>query len=181
MKECQEYQEYNADKDCSLCTLYFIHVLIIIILLILSYNYMFRFLSLATVILLLDQGVKQLILKGEFLPYWLIKDQIGLVLEYNSGIAFSIPVSGTISLILSALIIISLVYYKYFYVEKSVLAGLVFAMIVGGALGNLIDRIRLDKVVDYIKILSWPTFNLADIFITLGFLFLIISFKKIRV
>jgi signal peptidase II len=47
-------------------------------------------------------------------------------------------------------------------------SGLIF----GGSLGNLIDRVRLGFVIDFIRIASWPTFNLADSAITIGALVL---------
>ena len=47
-------------------------------------------------------------------------------------------------------------------------------LLVGGAVGNLIDRLRIDSVVDFIDISAWPTFNLADIAITAGVIALIV-------
>ena len=44
----------------------------------------------------------------------------------------------------------------------------VTGMIVGGALGNLLDRVRTGSVTDFIKLPAWPAFNLADTSITLG-------------
>jgi signal peptidase II len=62
---------------------------------------------------------------------------------------------------------------------------IVFGIIVGGAVGNIIDRVRLDYVVDFIDMgignLRWFTYNLADAFITVGAVFLLVRevfFKK---
>ena len=56
---------------------------------------------------------------------------------------------------------------------------LALGLVLGGALGNLIDRVRLGAVVDFIDIgvneLRWPSFNIADLAITLGVITLIIS------
>ena len=50
----------------------------------------------------------------------------------------------------------------------------VTGMIVGGALGNLVDRVRAGSVTDFIKLPAWPAFNLADSAITLGVIALIV-------
>lgn len=62
---------------------------------------------------------------------------------------------------------------------------IVFAIIIGGALGNIFDRVRLDYVIDFIDMgigdLRWFTYNLADAFITVGAMFMFIRevfFKK---
>ena len=49
-------------------------------------------------------------------------------------------------------------------------------LLAGGALGNLIDRVRAGEVTDYIDVLSWPPFNLADVAITLGVVVLALSY-----
>jgi signal peptidase II len=49
-------------------------------------------------------------------------------------------------------------------------------LLAGGALGNLIDRVRADAVTDYIDVFTWPPFNLADIAVTLGVVALALSF-----
>ena len=54
------------------------------------------------------------------------------------------------------------------------------ALILGGALGNLVDRIFHGFVIDFISIWIYPVFNLADIFITLGVLLIILKYGKIK-
>ena len=49
-------------------------------------------------------------------------------------------------------------------------------LLAGGALGNLIDRVRMGEVTDYVDLLAWPPFNLADIAITLGVVVLALSY-----
>lgn len=92
----------------------------------------------------------------------------------NPGIAFGIPLGGTwlvVFLILVFLILLFL-YVKYLRADGWVsVFGL--ALVLGGAVGNIIDRIRLGYVVDYVSISVLPIFNLADIFIIIGILIMI--------
>jgi signal peptidase II len=53
-------------------------------------------------------------------------------------------------------------------------------LLMGGAAGNLIDRIRLGAVTDFIKIPYWPAFNIADICVTFGVLVLIYVLEKVK-
>ena len=54
-------------------------------------------------------------------------------------------------------------------------------MLLGGAAGNIIDRLRADSVTDFIKLpLGWPPFNLADASITLGILVLVLLIERSR-
>ena len=53
------------------------------------------------------------------------------------------------------------------------------ALIVGGALGNLADRLRLGYVVDFIHVRGWPVFNVADIAVVIGMALLFLRPKKI--
>jgi signal peptidase II len=55
---------------------------------------------------------------------------------------------------------------------------LAVGLLAGGAIGNLIDRVRAGAVTDYIDVLSWPPFNLADVAITLGVLVLALTYLR---
>jgi signal peptidase II len=63
-------------------------------------------------------------------------------------------------------------------VNKGTLVTCVLALIVGGAIGNLIDRIRLGYVVDFLDFRIWPVFNAADSAISIGTIVLIIYIIK---
>ena len=132
-------------------------------------------------IVMLDQGVKQLLLRVIDLPLWLVSDRIGLELVFNEGVAFSIPIRGFVSIVITSMIIIGIVFYYKKYIKSSLFSDVVFAMIIGGALGNLVDRLFYGSVIDYIKVFSYPTFNIADIAIVVGFLILVIFFDRIKV
>lgn len=53
-----------------------------------------------------------------------------------------------------------------------------FLLMISGGVGNLIDRIRLGKIIDFIDIKIWPVFNLADLFITIGLVIIVYSFFR---
>ncbi len=74
------------------------------------------------------------------------------------------------------LVLIFNLYRKSFF--KSRFRQLCLALILAGALGNLIDRIRLGYVVDFLDFRIWPVFNVADSAITIGVVLLILQILK---
>ncbi len=87
----------------------------------------------------------------------------GLLQGFNTGLIFiSILVMGII-----------LYYYNEIKVKEKLLL-FATAFVLGGAVGNLIDRLVLGFVVDFINFSFWPAFNIADIFITAGVIGLVI-------
>ena len=105
------------------------------------------------------------------------------MLAYNEGAAFSFLANEggwqkIIFALFAGLVSLALIYYL---LRKSyqLIAGFAFSFILGGALGNLIDRIYAGKVTDFIEWFAgsyhWPAFNLADSFITVGVTLLIIE------
>ena len=148
-----------------------------------------KWLVLTAVVIVADQATKSLVVaalsRGETLP---ITGFMSLVLAYNSGAAFSFLAGepgwqrwffATIAVLASAF----LVYLLKRGGGRLLCAGL--ALILGGALGNLWDRIVIGKVVDFLLLhyggWSWPAFNVADSAITVGAALLIIdSFRQRR-
>ena len=92
----------------------------------------------------------------------------------NEGAVFGISVPRMLPLIFSALIIIAACFFYYRYsLFNSRLAKIALGLIVGGSIGNLVDRLHLGHVVDFIDIrlwgdFHWPAFNLADTAIVIG-------------
>ena len=106
-----------------------------------------------------------------------------LTLHHNRGIAFGIRFGYWPQIIISFLVLSLLVAMAILQWEgktrNTFLNQALFGIIVGGALGNLSDRIRLGYVVDFIYLKPFPVFNLADLGITLGLLTLIVlNFKQ---
>ncbi len=109
-----------------------------------------------------------------------------LKLVYNRGGALGTDLGGSWFYLITSLLILSFVIYFIIANKKVRLIAIPLAAIAGGAIGNIIDRIRLGKVVDFLDvdffdfnimglhIERWWTFNLADSAITLGVIVLII-------
>lgn len=110
-----------------------------------------------------------------FLPFW------NWTLIYNQGAAFSFLANqgGWQKMFFNTFAIIISIYLIYFIIFKAYtcISGLAFSFILGGALGNLIDRLIFGRVTDFIDIYyrgyHFPTFNVADSFVTLGVILLI--------
>ncbi len=113
--------------------------------------------------------------------YSIINNFFTLEYSQNYGIAFGISIPQ-IFIILSIIIflpIIIIFLLKELSLSKNI-TKIIIALIIGGGLGNLIDRLTRGFVVDFISIWKWPIFNLADIYISLALLLIIIFYGKIK-
>ncbi len=98
---------------------------------------------------------------------------VEITLVRNPGGAFGLFQSGAIPLtIISLVVVAGIVIISRRGVPLSPLIGISLALQLGGALGNLIDRLRYGHVVDFINLQVWPIFNFADMSITIGILLL---------
>ncbi len=106
---------------------------------------------------------------------------IQLVNTRNRGVAFGfLPGSHVGVTILIALALLALLVYFARNADKP-LIWLPTGMLLGGALGNIIDRLKDGAVTDFIKLpLGWPPFNLADTSITLGIVILFLLIDHLR-
>ncbi len=102
----------------------------------------------------------------------LIKNVFHFTLVHNTGIAFGLFKDCGVAFIIIPLILTGLLVYNiYYYRHSEYLSRLyiiAFSLILGGAIGNLIDRISLGYVIDFIDLRIWPVFNIADSAITIG-------------
>lgn len=112
---------------------------------------------------------------------------LSLTYAENNGIAFSMLSGNRMFIVLISIVIIVflvLFLYKDFILKKeiSLFKELTFGILLGGILGNLIDRITRGVVIDYvsIKIFSYnfPIFNLADVAITIGVILISLYYLK---
>lgn len=122
--------------------------------------------------LALDQSSKFLVHKYLVLGSSIPSDGIfRLTFVTNSGGAFGLFPNQTFALTIASFIgifIVSLLYRSY-YPYKSRLANLSLGLLLGGATGNLIDRLLWKEVIDFIDVGMWPIFNFADAAIVVGF------------
>ncbi len=106
---------------------------------------------------------------------------VQLVNTRNHGVAFGLfPGGGAAVTILIALALLALLVYFARHSSES-LIWLPTGLLIGGALGNIADRVRAGSVTDFVKLpLGWPPFNLADASITLGILILFLLIDHLR-
>jgi signal peptidase II len=106
---------------------------------------------------------------------------VQLVDTRNRGVAFGfLPGNHVAVTILISLALLALLTYFALHSTRA-LMWLPTGMIVGGALGNILDRVRHGSVTDFVKLpLGWPPFNLADTSITLGILILFVLIDRSR-
>ena len=139
------------------------------------------FVSLSIFIVLLDQFTKYLMFYNKKL--FINKDFLLFKLDFvkNYGAAFNIFTGSRLFLSLVSIIFSILLIYLIF--RKNTLNSFElysYSFILGGTIGNGIDRIYKGFVVDFINlnIINYPVFNIADISINIGFIFLLYNFFK---
>ncbi len=133
------------------------------------------FLLSSLIIMYLDLYSKQffsLLLKEKSITiFW----EFMLKLQYNEGVAFSIPLKWIFQIIISFIVLIILITYNYKeYQFKNWISTIAVSFITWWALWNLYERIFKAEVTDFIQVFDWfPVFNIADSFICLGVIILL--------
>ena len=135
--------------------------------------------------MLLDRYTKNEVIINFSENVFFINNFINIDLIWNTGIGFGFlsTESSLIYNLVSALVGVVIVILCYFTIISEVTDKLIYAIIIGGAIGNFYDRLIFNAVPDFIDLhydrYHWFTFNVADIFITLGIIiFLINEFLK---
>ena len=138
----------------------------------------------STLVIVLDQFTKHWIAQafgfGEASP---ITSFFNLVLAHNTGAAFSFLAGAggwqRVFFIVVASVASAVILYLLRKHGQQTLFGLALSLVLGGALGNLIDRIRWGYVVDFLDFYygnyHWPAFNVADMAITGGVILLVLD------
>jgi len=138
------------------------------------------FYLIAVAIILLDQATKWVIVGtlrlGQGLP--VVPGFFDLVFVLNPGAAFSFlatlpdSVRNPFFITISVTAVILILVYRTRHLQQHELASLSLALVLGGAIGNLIDRLRYGMVVDFLLVhvyeYHWPAFNVADSAISVG-------------
>ncbi len=122
---------------------------------------------------LLDQASKAIIVRQmdlhESIP--LIKNVFSLTFIRNEGAAWGMFADHRwVFLVITGIAIIALPILLYYYRKEPFLFGFSLSLIIGGAIGNMIDRLFLGSVVDFFEFtfIDFPVFNVADICVTVG-------------
>ncbi len=137
--------------------------------------------TLAAIVITLDQITKAIVranipFGSHWMPLAWLAPYFRFVNWHNTGAAFGLFQSGgLIFAILAVIISIFIVIYYPQIPREEKLMRIAIAMQLGGALGNLIDRIRFGPVTDFISVGEFPVFNLADSCITVGVGLLILA------
>jgi signal peptidase II len=131
-------------------------------------------------VVVIDQGSKaiatSIVSRGdrvEVLPFLHLEN------VRNKGVAFGL--GGDISAVLIGVTIVLLLGLLVFFAARGRRGALVWvpaALLIGGALGNLADRVRDGAVTDFIDLPLWPTFNLADVAIVIGVFLLLLDVER---
>jgi len=135
-----------------------------------------HFALLSILILAADQGTKWLAVRdlaaGRSVP--VIGPALHLTLVHNRGTAFGIIPNWTPSLLAAAIALsVAVLLYNRHFLGRHLLVSLALALQLGGAAGNLLDRLCKGYVVDFVDLHVWPVFNLADVAITIGVILLL--------
>jgi signal peptidase II len=135
--------------------------------------------AVAVAVIVLDQAAKALV-RAEISRVEQIELILGIELVHtrNTGVAFSMLSGGGPLVVVLALVAVgALLAFFATHLERR-LIWLPTGLLLGGAAGNLIDRIRLGAVTDFIKFPHFPAFNVADMAVTFGVIALIYVLER---
>ncbi|WP_352419944.1 signal peptidase II [Proteiniborus sp.] len=146
------------------------------------------YVAISLIIIILDQIAKLYAIKLLKMnaPIVIIKDFLQLNYVENFGAAFGILQNKKmVFIIITTMVVIGIITYIRTNTNLTITMKIALSMVIGGAIGNLIDRIRLGYVVDFIDVKFWglydfPVFNLADSFIVIATLLIcyLVIFNK---
>ena len=136
----------------------------------------------AAVLLVLDQFTKHLVVHLKNQPAYVIIDGV-LELQYleNRGSAFGMLQNQKVFILFVGIVFLAVLLFFLFKLpeqKKFRIVHVLLAVIVAGGIGNMIDRFRLDYVVDFISfvLINYPIFNVADIYVVVATIGLFILF-----
>lgn len=137
---------------------------------------LFLFVLISSAVVLIDQLLKYFI-AANMQPAEsaaVINNIFHITYVQNTGAVFSLFKDSTTLLIWISVVVIGAVIYYYDKIPDKKYAVVSAALFLGGTIGNLIDRVRLGYVVDFLDFRIWPVFNIADSAITIGVLMMVV-------
>ena len=144
-------------------------------------------LTIILLVFIFDRITKLKILNNFSESSYYINDYINLELIWNTGIGFGLLSSSSILIYHSISIIIGIIIFAMLIVlirSEQLMEKTIFSIIIGGACGNIYDRLIYNAVPDFIDVhyqnFHWFVFNIADIFISLGIILFLIKGLLVR-
>ena len=139
-----------------------------------KYNVIF---SMSLAVILIDQLSKFFVRTNfqlnQSIP--IINDIFHLTYINNTGAGFGILKAQTLILVFISILVIGILLYNLDKIKNNeTLLQILAGFVLGGTIGNLIDRLSYDHVIDFLDFQIWPIFNFADSFVTIGVIGLII-------
>jgi signal peptidase II len=135
----------------------------------------------AVAVIVADQVTKAIV-RAEIDPLEQIKVLPGIKLIHteNTGVAFSVLSGGGPLVVIVAILALGALLAFFLTHLRTPLVWLPTGLLLGGAAGNLIDRVRSGGVTDFIKLPHWPAFNVADMAVTFGVIALVIVLERVK-
>lgn len=140
--------------------------------------------GLALVVIVIDQLTKAYVVAHldyhrSWVPIRAIEPLFRFTHVHNTGAAFGLfQQGGSVFLIIAAVVSVIIVFYYQQVPAGAWLVRIALSMQLGGALGNVVDRVRLGYVVDFFDVSIWPVFNVADSCIVIGVVLLALEMLR---
>jgi len=135
--------------------------------------------ALCALVVLLDQVAKGIvtdeIVLGEKVD---VLGPLKLTLSHNEGVAFGLAGGSGAPLVIVTVVALGVVLYLFSRNPARPMMWIATGLLAGGAIGNLVDRIRQGYVVDFVELPHWPPFNLADCAISIGVVLLVFIYLR---
>lgn len=131
----------------------------------------FKVLSVSSLVVIVDRLTKYILFKNlsEGESVRVVPGLFHITLVLNSGAAFGLFKGRSVFFTISSVLIIAFIcFYIWRGGCKDLLMLTALGLILGGAVGNLIDRVAFGYVIDFLDFRIWPVFNIADASITIG-------------
>ncbi len=147
-------------------------------------------LILTLILIIIDQFIKFIVIKNNYNGTIIMDNLLSITYVENTGGAFGVAQNNILTFIVTNIIVLGII-IRFIFIQKdriNLQTLIMLILILAGGISNVIDRIFRGFVVDFINLLpitNFPKFNLADMYITMGwiglaFLFSLYTFKELK-